>query len=302
MMANKPTNQDTFDEMIRNELDTPVPPRAEARMRARLADFRGHLTYRDVRMPVSWQHRGLRVAGAFALALALVLAWSFTTGEGPEPTWADVAERFAESRFLSATIYVKADAAASPVQLELWVGQGGRLRMRAGHEVFFGERGRLDESVAVTPPRNEAAVAEAREMVQEVIATLGAAEAFSLETLVQALPFRAVMSTPLPNQNARLAEDMLVFDMTDADGPGWLRVWVLRESQLPVRMRYWDPRNGQSVDASLSYAHDQPPAFFDAEAFKAALGEGGAHAPGQAYALLKDPGGRPVTPDDIETK
>jgi len=289
--------EEAVDAMVTSTLGADIPDDVRARLGQQLSEFRQQVPYRG---RGAWPRLCLRVAGAMTLATVVVVVWTSVTGTGPEPTWAQVAERFASVRFLSTTVYVKSSAMSAPVQLELWMGEGGRLRMLAGHEVFFGARGHVEERVAfTTPPANEGAVREARRLVYDVIAGLGASETFSLETLVEALPLQAIVSTPLANQDARIASDLVVFDMADESSPEWLRVWALRDSRLPVRMLYWDPRTGESVDAVLNYAHEQPSDFFDAVAFKAALAEGGADAPGRAYALLKDPGGRPITPADL---
>ncbi len=295
----KKNRDDAVDVMVKSTLGGDLPDEVRARLGARLAAFRQQLPYRG-RKRAGWSRLVLRSAGAMAAAVLVIIAWATVTGEGAEPTWAQVAERFASVRFLSTTIYVKSGASASPVQLDLWMGRGGRLRLLAGNEVFFGRRGKVTGRVPfATPPGNESDVREAREMVYGVIAALGEAETFSLETLVEALPLQTIISTPLANQDARIANDLVVFDMADETSPAWLRIWALRDSRLPVRMRYWDPRTGESVDVVLSYAHEQPARFFDAEAYKAALAEEDEDAPGRAYALLKDPGGRPVTPADL---
>jgi len=294
--------QDTggeVDTVVRDMLGGDMPPEVRERLRARLDGFRRQLPYRGPGRS-SLPRLALRTAGALALAVVLVAGWARLTGEGPEPTWAEVAERFASVRFLSTTIYVRTSASADLVPLELWLGEGGRFRMLAGHEVFFGQGGRVEARVAFRAPSgNEAAVAEARAMVGGVIEALGREERFSLETLVKALPVQDIVSAPLPNQDARIASDLAVFDMADEGSAAWLRIWALRESRLPVRMLYWDPVRGERVDAVMTYAHEQPADFFEPAAYEAALEHLPAGAPGRAYALLKDAGGRPVTPADL---
>jgi len=294
-MENNSKDADDLDAVLESTLGNEVPDEVRTRLAGQLVAFRHQLPYHG-RARFGRLRTGLRFSAAMAMAVLVVLVWAALRGRGPEPTWAQVAERFASVRFLSTTVYVKANIAASPIQLELWMGDTGRLRMLAGHEVFFGMRGHIQERIEIAPPpANEADIEQARRLVHDVIAALGEAEAFSLETLVDALPLQEMMATPLANQDARIAKDLVVFDMVDEDSPAWLRIWALRDSRLPVRMLYWDPRSGESVDAVLNYAHEQPPDFFDAAAFKAALAEGSSGA----YALLKDPGGRPLMPAEL---
>jgi len=63
----------------------------------------------------------------------------------------------------------------------------------------------------------------------------------------------------------------------------------------------WDPRDGESTEALFSYARQQSGRFFDPEAFANELttGDAGIVRANLAYALLKDPGGQAVTPEDV---
>jgi len=57
----------------------------------------------------------------------------------------------------------------------------------------------------------------------------------------------------------------VVFDVELPGTPEWVRIWALRESRLPVRIRVWDPRDGETTDAVFEYSREQADEFFDPE-------------------------------------
>ena len=291
------------DAMVKSALNRDVPPGVEHNMRAQLAAFREHLELRAAssRPKTRSPWPVLRVAGAVAAAILIIVGAGPMFGGAAAPTWAEVVERFDSVPFFNATVYVKANAVAEPTQLELWMARGGRMRMRAGNKVGFGDKGKVVE--IITLGSNSDALARldrdgVLSTLQHIAERVGAADTFSFDTLAAVLPFGGKFSAPLENNNASISRDLVVFDMINEQAPEWTRVWALRESRLPVRVLFWDPATAQSTDVILSYANEQPAEFFDAEVFKLSLAQDGAGAAGQAYALLKDPGGRPITPQD----
>ncbi|MBN2309705.1 MAG: hypothetical protein JXR94_12070, partial [Candidatus Hydrogenedentes bacterium] len=189
-----------IEAIVRNTIQKDLPPDVEGRLRTQLGAFRERLHgaapadgYR-ARLAPAWLVR----TGSVAVALALVAGvFLFALGRSAKPTWADVSRRFDSVPFFYATIYFKSDAVARPVQVELWMQQGGRLRLRAGNHVVFGNEGRPAETVTFDAGRaGDAGYADARQMIAEIAATLGDADAFSLDTLLRALPFGGTLSAP----------------------------------------------------------------------------------------------------------
>ncbi|UCD53191.1 MAG: hypothetical protein JSW27_11215, partial [Phycisphaerales bacterium] len=126
---------------------------------------------------------------------------------------------------------------------------------------------------------------------------------FSLETVIRSLSAgKLVDVTPAMNAQAALGEDLVVFDAQSVISPGWVRIYALRESKLPVGLRIWDPAEGFSVDALITYAQEQPEVFFDPDAFAWKLAEADNNETSLAYMFLKDPGGQVVTPRDLRSQ
>jgi len=191
---------------------------------------------------------------------------------------------------------MKKDALAQPEQFELWLGKGGYARMRVGSQVVFGRDGQVSRAFDV----RQRCVVEADSAAADILRMLQTPDEFSLETVIRSLSGgKLVDITPAVNTGAAIGEDLAVFDAQSAVSPGWVRIYALRESKLPVGLRIWDPVEGFSVEALITYAKDQPPIFFDPAAFETRLAEPGYRDITLAYLFLKDPGGQDVTPRDL---
>jgi len=238
--------------------------------------------------------RGLfRLAAAVVIVVGLLAAIEHVSSPLTGIAWADVAERFRSVPFFSAAIYIKEGATAEPKQIELWMSRDGRARLRTGTQVIFGYEGKVTRAFDIKTRRE----VEADEHSGFLLSKLGAA--------VIKVIFGGKMEdvTPLINPDAVISEDMVVFDIQSTISPEWLRIWALRQSRLPVRIKVWDPRDGDASDVVFTYSKGQPEKFFDPNTFEEVLKNASTtRRVNVAYAFLKDPGGRSVTPEDIFEK
>ena len=239
----------------------------------------------------------------FAAAAVILLSLAILIGQfgalltGGNVAWADVTQRFQSVPFFSATIYMKEDAASEPAQMELWMSRDGRVRLRMGTQVVFARGGKVIKAYDIKSRQP----AEASELATAFVEKIGHAGEFSLDAII-AVMFggRATEVTPLVNPDAVISQDMVVFDVELPDTPEWVRIWALRESRLPVRISVWNPRDGAATDAVFTYSREQPDEFFDPNAFAGLLRSGaGSSRVSIAYAFLKDPGGRDITPEEM---
>jgi hypothetical protein len=238
---------------------------------------------------------GLAVAALILLSLVILVGEFGTALTGSNVAWADVSQRFQFEPFFYASIYVKEDTLAQPQQFELWMGKGGYLRMRVGAQVIFGHNGQVTHAFDI---RRRAEV-EADPMAVDIVRMLAAPAEFSFDTVIQSISGgKLVDITPAMNTQAAVSRDLIVFDAQSVVSPGWVRIYVLRQSKLPVGLRIWDPAEGFVVDALITYSKEQPAIFFDPQAFAARLNEPGSET-SLAYLFLKDPGGQDVTPNDL---
>jgi hypothetical protein len=238
---------------------------------------------------------GLAVAALILLSLVILVGEFGTAVAGRNVAWADVSLRFQSVPFFYASIYVKEDTLAPPQQFELWMGKGGYVRMRVGSQVIFGRSGQVTHAFDI---RRRTEV-EPDPMAVDIIGILATPDEFSFETVIRSISGgKLVDITPAMNMQAAVGRDLVVFDAQSAVSPGWVRIYALRQSKLPVGLRIWDPAAGFVVDALITYSKEQPAVFFDPQAFAARLRGPGSEA-GLAYLFLKDPGGQDVTPDDL---
>lgn len=240
------------------------------------------------------ESRMTKLAAAAVIVVAMLIGIHQLSGQMESVAWADVTERFQSVPFCSAAIYIKESALAEPRQLELWMGQGGYMRMRIGTQVVFGRRGEVIKAFDLRTTQQVSADPQALQMLE----ILGPAEELSLETVLRGICGGKLTDvTPLINSEAVISEDLLVFDAQSSVGLEWLRIWALRESKLPVQIRMWDTYSGGCVDALISYSKAQSDVFFDADAFFKKLKDGTHYSEaGMAYMFLKDPGRQRIVP------
>lgn len=295
--------QDKIETFVRNaaiDTGTAVNERVLGRMREAYeqAGSRASVS-RDLgvwRRLVEYRLVRLGAAAVVLLAVAIVVSQFGAMLAGSSVAWAEVTQRFQSVPFFYASIYMKRDALAQPQHFELWMGRGGRARMHVGEQVIFGQTGRVTRAFDIRQRRE----AEANRTATDILAILATPDEFSLETVIRSISGgKLVDITPAMNTQAGIAEDLVVFDAQSAVSPGWMRVYALRESKLPVGLRIWDPAEGFMVDALITYAKEQPAISFDPEAFAARLRDPTGTEAGLVYLFLKDPGGRDMTREDL---
>jgi len=220
--------------------------------------------------------------------------------------WADVVEKFRSMTFYNAVLYIKENAASEPKQIELWVSSEHKARLRVDSQLLFAENGKISAGYNF---KDRILLNEAQydEMGEAIIQKLCLHQTLSLDDIVKMVHKGELMeTTPQINPDAMISKDLLVFDIDSKVSPEWMRIWTLRESKLPVRLRMWDPRDGGCMDVMFTYEKQQPAEFFDYGKYKELLKESG-HITSRgrtnlAYAYLKDPGGRDYAPKDLFNK
>jgi len=208
---------------------------------------------------------------------------------------------------------MKDNTTARPKQVELWMGQGGRIRMLTGDQVVFGKIGEVTKAFNIKTRREidlgslvskghacSLADSDSSEVLSDealfLLQKLSSTSVFSLDTVILSLSGGELKDvTPLVTSLPVISEDMAVFDIQSKNAPMWLRIWALRESKLPTHIRMWNPRDGSCVDAIFSYSKEEPEVFFDPNVFAAKLKDPHNNETNLAYMFLKDLGGKQVS-------
>ncbi len=259
------------------------------------------------RRPLLWFWAGVSLSGSVALA-AIVFTLIFS----PAPTWAQVAERFRNLRFFNATVFFTESSDQQPEKIDLWVAQNHQLRAHYRGLIFFGAEGRITKVISAEKGdevplddikfrlRSRDGTTDSSSALALVrgIARLGQKPEFSLDQLLLLVSGKREELRLTPNTDTNTADEMQVFDFAGKKNPEWMRMWVLKKSQLPVRLRVWDPCDGGQTDLLFDYATQMPEDAFDSVKVQAALREKQG-ATNRLYTLLPDSGGQPITPEQL---
>jgi hypothetical protein len=302
-----------LDQALRRQLTDSAPAavheEAERHFQALAAELqlRSAASASRSRLIGRWLWAGVSLAGAAAAALAVLLLVS------PAPSWAKVTERFRGLRFFNATVYFTDLAGRPSEKIDLWVAQDHRLRAHYHGLMFFGEDGRVSKVLSAETgeeiplealktslhSRDEAAPDPypALALVRG-IARLGEMPHFSLDNLLQLFCSQREELHPTLNTDLSLKDDMQVFDITGRRAPEWIRLWVLRRSELPVRLRVWNPSDGEQIDMLFDYATQMPEEAFDAGKVQTTIRQKHGDT-NRLYSLLQDSGDRPLTPEQL---
>ncbi len=282
---------DAQDRCVRDRMHEAYARSGERSTVSRRPDYWGLIF--DIR-PARWA-----AAAIILLALGILVGQFGAMLTGSSVAWADVTQRFQSVPFFYASIYMRETALAQPLHFELWMGKGGYARMRMGPQVIFGRSGQVTHAFDVWA-RDEV---EADWTAANIIRILDMSDEFSLETVIQSLSEGKLLDvTPAMNADAAIGEDLVVFDAQSVVSPGWVRIYALRESRLPVGLRIWDPAEGFCVDVLITYAKEQSEEFFDAEAFASSLKDPNRSPTSLAYMFLKDPGGQVLAPMELRSQ
>ena len=233
-----------------------------------------------------------KLATAAVIVIAAVI--TMTQFGNSSVAWADVSERFKSVPFFSAVVYIRDDVLDEPRQFELWMGQGGRARLRVGSQVIFSSIGEVTKAFDI----EKRCQVEPDLRAVTLLEILGTTSEYSLETVIRIiLGQRLVDVTPLINTDAVIQEDLVVFDIQSEVNPQWARIYALRKSKLPVGIRIWGSDDAECVDTLITYSKEQSDVFFDADTFAKELTNRNNSQASLAYMFLKDPGGRDIIRD-----
>jgi len=312
MNENRPTQEASgdrvLDRRLADALGGAAPPCVEEAVEKHFQQAKADLASRS--RPAVFGARSSvtrRVALAVGAALVVGLCWvAVETFRSPKITWAEVVDSFEGVPYFAATVFVVEKPFEPAERIEVWVAADGRVRVHQRGHVLFGDRdghvvgfdmasgARFDPTQLDGPTLRDTGLSDALSIL-EVMASM---EMLSLDNLLAHFSGRTALSTPSLNPNASISRDLQVFDITNERTPEWLRIWALRSTRLPVRVRLWDPRNGDVTEMLFEYMLEQPDDAFSPDAFDKVLRRKDGRL-NKMHALLQDPGGRKLTPEDL---
>lgn len=266
---------DDFESWLQAELDGDPPEEARQRFASRQAAFMRHLRRQgDETKRLAWPFMRLRLAwlGGTGLLLLIVVAF-FIVGRGT-PTWAEVNKTFGAAPFINATIYYRPENGTPVMVFELWVGTGGGQRLLVNQrQMIFARDGDVLRSFDL--PRRRTTEPDA--VGRDILKRLKGVKQYSLGTIMYLFPGRRTDAAAPTDGEPLVSGDLAIFDLQNEDGSRRTRIWALRGTRLPVRIRSLNRANGERVDAMINYAPAKrdtvfdPDQFFSPDAFEARL-------------------------------
>jgi hypothetical protein len=106
---------------------------------------------------------------------------------------------------------------------------------------------------------------------------------------------------PVKSDEVASSQGIDVFDYAANASEKWARIWVLRESKLPLKMHLYYPDSDEFMLVTFDYSDPQPNVFFDADLFAAQAKRVQSDDPYRYYSIGSSPvaGMRPRAADQI---
>jgi hypothetical protein len=197
--------------------------------------------------------------GKLAIAASVVLVMALVWGQR-NVAWAEVVEHFQSADYVKVSMFIKGAAYEAPQQIQIWTGKKGNIRMMTGSQVILAKHGHIVGAYDLLKQSETEPV----DMAVDVLAEIGPAEEFSLNTIIQSISQGVLEDiTPSLLVDAHIVQDLVVFEGRSSLNQGMVRIYALRQSKLPVSFRIWDPVDGSSVEALFTYPKSLSDAFFD---------------------------------------
>ena len=250
--------------------------------------------------PIMRKHLVIACTAIIFMAIGVYFFVGNTT-----PTWAEVPERFYSASNFTALIYAKSHAFSEPEQIEFWFGYGDRVRILSGGKVTFAKKGFVKtfdlESRSECYPESASGNFCFHSNAFIILRLLKKMKGTTIDTAIMQMVSgsKIVDATSLINVNPEISKDIAIFDAETRGGNWRIRVWVLRESKLPIRISEWSPKGGR-YETLITYSREaQPEKLFDPDAFEAELKVTSNSIFSLMYMFFKDPGKKPIpTPEN----
>ena len=193
--------------------------------------------------------------------------------------WADVAECFESAPFFRLTIYVGHDTAAEIKKIEMWKSTDSRVRAHDGDTVIFADFSKEKNEVIISDRNTKEMkhVLKFDRLSIDPVTSNGIAflfltllcrdGQFSLDTLTDSFPPEVKSIKPVETIDTAASRETVLFEAKHETTPEQLTIWALRESKLPIRVYFRDPRKGEYGDFFFDYSQQKEAEFFDPKAF-----------------------------------
>ena len=221
-----------------------------------------------------------KLAAAAVILVVIFLGMEILGINSSSIAWGDISEHFASVPFFNLTIYTNENTSSKIRKTQMWKSEDSRVRVESENVISFIDlKGRANKITIFDQNSVSALQMEGMSLSQSANAPnislivilwnmMNTKGQFSLDTLIKNFPSNVGEILPVETSDIAASKEIIVFEAKSQTTPEYLRIWVLRESKLPLIMEYKDPRSGDFGDLIFNYSQKMDPSFFDPDAFK----------------------------------
>ncbi len=207
----------------------------------------------------------IKLAAAAAIIIAVLIGIGHFGRNGSSIALADITEQFESVPFFNLTIYLSYDTSAEAKKVEIWKSDDSRIRAHEDDKVIFADFSKGEINIVAfdkttKQPTNTVG------FISFILEDLHSDGRFSLNTIINSIPSE-VGITSVKTADTAASKETVVFEIKHKVTPEWLSIWALRDSKLPVRMCFRDPRTGEFGDFFFDYSEQKEANFFDPNTF-----------------------------------
>ena len=207
-----------------------------------------------------------KFAAAAVIIIAVLIGVNPLGSSKTNVLWADVAERFESVPFFHLTMYIGDETSTETRKIEIWKSQDSRVRAHEGNTVVFADFSK-EESKIIIFDRSTKEPVNSNGNAPMFLTLLCRQGQFSLDTLTDSFPPGVNGITPIETVDTAASRETVIFEARHETTPERLTIWALRESKLPIRVCFNDPRKNEYGDFFFDYSQQKEAKFFDPKAF-----------------------------------
>ena len=265
-------NEQSIKELLDKTMSDDISEELDERMERAFGSFREKLSEHPYYQSTSSFRRfqwfyGWNLTWSTGVAFLVLIFISISLLTNQSPTWADVAQQFKSISFFHATFNIRKVDSPQAIQFEFWMGNGGKFRLQYGPQVVFANQAGITNAFDASTRQS----VEPPDFLKDVVNHINSADHFSLETVLNSFTGNVSDLRPVPNRVEEVSNDISIFDLQLENTNETIRIWALRESMLPIYLKFANLENGISYNTFFSYQQEQPDTFFDAKSYEDSL-------------------------------
>ncbi|MBN2316384.1 MAG: hypothetical protein JXM79_20825, partial [Sedimentisphaerales bacterium] len=199
-----------------------------------------------------------KIAAAAVVLLAVLIGIGHFGNSNSGVVWAEVAEHFESVPFFHLTMYMGYDTSGENKKIEIWKSEDSRVRAQEGDTVIFADLTKKENNILIYDRSTKTLVDNAGD-APKFLMMLCRDGQFSLNTLTSSFPPEVKGITPMTSAETAASRETVLFEAKHETTPERLTIWALRQSKLPIRACFSDPRKSEYGDFFFDYSERKDP-------------------------------------------